>query len=452
MSASTAKADPGADPCPKSDVSAMVGIVGVIGLFTWVLICRNWAGIAEALNLPGPRQPLSGPYAALAGMVFSGAPMIAWSLLVEKVHLRPSTGIDWSRARPLSEVADISITKLAGLWATWALIGAFYCIARWYWRGNYLFAMDVIAAAAVPLFLLSIPYVLWLDRHLVNPRDGAWHFGAMLIGREPFDMAEVWHHLRAWAVKGFFCAFMISIMPGGFAGIVELDPADIWGDPVRTALLCIELLFLIDVHIAMVGYLVTMKPLDAHIRTANPYLGGWVAALICYPPFILMGGGDVLDYRQATSEWMVWMEGHTALLWVWGGLLVFLTGVYAWATVAFGIRFSNLTYRGVLTNGPYRFTRHPAYLSKNLFWWCSTLPFLVTSGSMVDMVRNTVLLALVSAVYYWRAKTEEKHLLAEDPKYREYYDWMERNALITRSLHRLGRALRPRNAAMQPAE
>ncbi|HMO68758.1 MAG TPA: LUD domain-containing protein, partial [Novosphingobium sp.] len=206
------------------------------------------------------------------------------------------------------------------------------------------------------------------------------------------------------------------------------------------------------VHIAMVGYLVTMKPLDAHIRTANPWLGGWVAALICYPPFILMGGGDVLDYRQATAEWMVWMEGHTALLWVWGMLLVFLTGVYAWATVAFGIRFSNLTYRGVLTNGPYRFTRHPAYLSKNLFWWCSTLPFLVTSGSTVDMVRNTVLLALVSAVYYWRAKTEEKHLLAEDPKYRDYYDWMERNALITRSLHRLGSALRPRNVAVQPAE
>ncbi|HMP57108.1 MAG TPA: protein-S-isoprenylcysteine methyltransferase, partial [Novosphingobium sp.] len=211
MSARPAKAD----PCPKSDVSAMVGIVGVIGLFTWVLICRNWAGIAEAFNLPGPRQPLSGPYAALMGMVFSGGPMIAWSLLVDKVHLRPSTGIDWSRARPLSEVADVSITKLAGLWATWALIGAFYCIARWYWRGNYLFAMDVIAAAAVPLFVLSIPYVLWLDRHLVNPRDGAWHFGALLIGREPFDMAEVWHHLRAWAVQGFFCAFMISIMPGG---------------------------------------------------------------------------------------------------------------------------------------------------------------------------------------------------------------------------------------------
>ena len=38
------------------------------------------------------------------------------------------------------------------------------------------------------------------------------------------------------------------------------------------------------------------------------------------------------------------------------------------------VRFSNLTYRGVLTNGPYAFTRHPAYLSKNLFWWCASMP------------------------------------------------------------------------------
>jgi protein-S-isoprenylcysteine O-methyltransferase Ste14 len=123
--------------------------------------------------------------------------------------------------------------------------------------------------------------------------------------------------------------------------------------------------------------------------------------------------------------------------------MVVLTGIYAWATFAFGLRFSNLTYRGVLTNGPYRFTRHPAYLSKNLFWWTSTLPFLVTNGSWSDAVRNTVLLGVVSGIYYWRARTEEAHLLAEDAKYREYHAWMGENALITRPLTRLVRRLFP---------
>ncbi len=438
---------------PVSDVSAGVGLSGLFGLFLWLAICRNWPTIADTFALPGPREPMAGPYAALVTLVFSGSLMVAWSLLVDKVHLRASTGIDWSKPRPISAMAEISITKLAGLWATWAIIGFCYCIARWYWRDGYLFSMEVIGAVAVPMFVLSIPYVLWLDRVLVEPRDGAWHFGAMLIGREPYDSDEIWRHLRIWAVKGFFCAFMIAILPGGFRGIVTLDLTILPQDPVRLAGSLTELLFLLDVQIGTVGYLMTLKPLDAQIRSANPYLAAWVAALMCYPPFILMGEGGPLSYHENSSDWGWWLQGHDTLLWAWGALLVMLTGVYAWATVAFGMRFSNLTYRGVLTNGPYRFTRHPAYLSKNLFWWFSTLPFFATTGALTDIVRNTVIMGLVSGVYFWRAKTEEKHLLGEDAKYREYHAWMAENALITRTFTRLGKRVRQRGVQqLQPAE
>ena len=440
------------DQRPVSDVSASVGLVGLAGLFAWIVICREWATLAEVFALPTPREPLSGPYAALMALLFAAVPMVLWSVFVDKVHRRPSTGIDWALRRPLGCTLEVSVTKLAGLWATWALIGFLYCVARWYWRGPYLFSMEVIGTAAVPLFLLSVPYVLWLDRYLVQPRDGAWHFGAMLIGREAHDREEVAHHLRAWTVKGFFSAFMISILPGGFEHVVTYDFSGFGSDPVRFAGLLIQLLFLIDVQIGTVGYLVTLKPLDAQIRTANPHLAAWLAALICYPPFILMGDGGPLDYHPATSDWAYWFEGHTALLWVWAVLLVFLTAVYAWATVAFGLRFSNLTYRGVLTNGPYRFTRHPAYLSKNLFWWCATLPFLATTGAWTDTVRNTAILAMVSGVYYWRAKTEEAHLGGADPKYRAYSAWMERNAPITRGLGRVVGGFRPRGPRLQPAE
>ncbi|MDP9415955.1 MAG: DUF1295 domain-containing protein, partial [Pseudomonadota bacterium] len=130
-----------------------------------------------------------------------------------------------------------------------------------------------------------------------------------------------------------------------------------------------------------------------------------------------------------------------------GFFLVLLTGIYAWATVAFGIRFSNLTHRGILTHGPYAWTKHPAYVSKNLFWWAATLPFLATTGNPVDMIRNTALLAIISGVYYWRARTEERHLMA-DPAYRDYADWMERNA----PLPRLMRRLRAGSAAPVPAQ
>jgi protein-S-isoprenylcysteine O-methyltransferase Ste14 len=438
---------------PASDVSPWVGLVGLATLLGWIAFARLWPALVTALELPAPAEPLSGPSSALLAMTLTGLAMAAWSILVDKVHRRASTGIDWTRPRPLSAVLEVSVTKLAGLWATWLIIAGFYALGRWYWDGQYLFAMRVLGAAALPLFALSIPYVLWLDRYLVEPRDHAWHFGAMLTGREAWDGDEVKRHWRAWIVKGFFSAFMISILPGGFAAVVEADIGAVLGDPVRFGVLLFELLFVIDVQIGTVGYLLTLRPLDAHIRSGNPFLAGWLAALICYPPFVyaFMGQGGVIQYEYQTAGWGVWFEGHPLVLWFWAGWLAFLTAMYAWATVAFGIRFSNLTYRGVLTNGPYRLTRHPAYLSKNLFWWCSAMPFLVT-GSPVEAIRNTVFLGCVSGIYYWRARTEEAHLLAEDVKYRDYHAWMARHGPITAPLRRLLAWARPRKLQVQPAE
>ena len=468
MNTASNTAEPSAtDPRPPSAVSSGVGFAGVAGLVLWVLIARNFGDIANALSIPPGLMGVdawperaSGPYAALLCIITVGMPMVLWSLLVDKVHLRKSTGINWSLGRPVADVLDTSVIKIAGLWATWALIAAAYFLFRFYWKSanwNFPFSMQMFQYALLPLVVASVPYVVWLDRYLVDPRDGSWHFGAWIAGRDDWDKEEIFHHLRAWLVKGFFLAFMISIVPGGFAFVVNVDVAEAIKQPVSLTQLLITSMFLIDVQLATVGYLLTMKPLDAHIRTANPYLGGWVAALACYPPFILLNSNQLIDYTVATSgdnSWHYWLAGHDALLYAWGAILVALTAIYAWATMAFGLRFSNLTHRGILTHGPYAFTKHPAYMSKNSFWWLAVLPFLVTNGSTVDAVRNTVMLGLVSAIYYWRARTEEKHLMA-DPDYAEYAAWMERNAPIPRffaKLRRLAGGRLRRDIQPEPAE
>ncbi|HEX8535676.1 MAG TPA: protein-S-isoprenylcysteine methyltransferase [Allosphingosinicella sp.] len=422
------------DSRPQSAVSSGVGFVGIAGLLAWAAVARSFG--------------MEGPFAALTALVACGLPMILWSLIVDKVHLSPSTGIDWATPpRPLKETLDISIAKIAGLWATWAAIGCFYCIGRWYWDGAYLFSMYVLGIASIPMLVLSVPYVLWLDRRLREPRDGAWHFGQLIAGRsDRADPKILQEHFRSWAVKGFFLAFMISIVPGNWTEAIRPQVEEFAADPVALARWLIALMFVVDVCFATVGYALTLKPLDAHIRSANPYAAGWTAALICYPPFILMSPGGPLDYHPGTGEWTKWLEGYPLALGVTGAVLVLLTGIYAWATVAFGIRFSNLTHRGILTHGPYAWSKHPAYLSKNLFWWIASTPFLATTGNPVDMVRNTALLAIVSGVYYWRARTEERHLGA-DPVYRDYAEWIERNGPIPRLLRRL----RPRPEPL-PAE
>ena len=299
------------DPRPASAVSHGVGIVGVIGLIAWTAIARYYG--------------MDGPYAALVNVLACGLPMVAWSILVDKVHRRPSTGIDWSNPKPWRETIDISLVKLVGLWATWAGIALIYATGRFYWEGNFRFAMWCLGIAAPWLFLASIPYVMWLDRRLTEPRDGAWAFGAWLTHTARPEPGAIYNHLRAWAVKAFFLAFMLAIVPGGFAEFIRTPSFGILADPVRLANWLITFMFVIDVAFATVGYVLTMRPLDAHIRSANPYA-----------PFLLMDSGGPLDYHPGTAEWTYWLQGHPLLLTMVGAVLVALTAVYAWATVAFG--------------------------------------------------------------------------------------------------------------------
>src|SRR3712207_3903604 len=241
-----------ADPRPRSAVSAGVGIAGLIGLGAWAVVARKFG--------------MAGEFAALMAVLACGVPMILWSLIVDRVHLNPSTGIDWSRPpRPFTETIDISVAKLAGLWAIWSVIGCLYCVARLYWDGAYLFAMKVIGVASIPMLVLSIPYVIWLDRRLKEPRDGAWHMGQLLVGRmEAVDRHILYDFFRAWAVKGFFLAFMISIVPGNWSFTIQAESEWILASPVNLSLWLVGAMFTVDVVVATVGYVLTMKPLDGH--------------------------------------------------------------------------------------------------------------------------------------------------------------------------------------------
>ena len=111
--------------------------------------------------------------------------------------------------------------------------------------------MYVLGYGIVPMLVLSIPYVLWLDRRLAEPRDGAWHFGQILIGRPDLaDRAELHHFFRAWAVKGFFLAFMLSIVPGNWGYTIGTASQAIVANPVQLAFWLIGAMFMIDVVFA----------------------------------------------------------------------------------------------------------------------------------------------------------------------------------------------------------
>ena len=173
-----------------------------------------------------------------------------------------------------------------------------------------------------------------------------------------------------------------------------------------------EGLFLLDVNLALLGYICCLRILDTHIRSAEPTLFGWAVALACYPPFNARLTGIYLPHDPNHQTWEHIMSGSPWLFCLVGIAILLLIWIYLYGTIAFGFRFSNLTHRGIICRGPYRWVRHPAYAAKNLSWWLISLPFLSSPAACVRLL-------LLNVLYVFRALTEEHHL-SRDPVYREY--------------------------------
>ena len=91
--------------------------------------------------------------------------------------------------------------------------------------------------------------------------------------------------------------------------------------------------------------------------------------------------------------------------------------------------FSNLSYRRLINKGVYRYTKHPAYISKNIYWWLYTLPFMGVAFVSVEWWKNVLGLTFVSLIYYGRAKSEERHLM-KFPEYRHYCNEIDKKGIF----------------------
>lgn len=172
-----------------------------------------------------------------------------------------------------------------------------------------------------------------------------------------------------------------------------------------------------DVFFFTLGYLIELPALKNEIRSVDPTFFGWAVALACYPPFngltAQVFGWHTTDFPQFDHVG-VHLAANAALL----GLMA----IYSWASLALLFKASNLTHRGIIAHGPYRYVRHPAYVCKNLAWWIGLAPGAQAAAQVSVTALLTVLGAMTawSAIYYLRAITEERHLLSVDGEYAAY--------------------------------
>ncbi|NOQ78599.1 MAG: hypothetical protein GQ546_04290, partial [Gammaproteobacteria bacterium] len=196
---------------------------------------------------------------------------------------------------------------------------------------------------------------------------------------------------------------LTQILSDSYAMFNDFQKFHIW------YLMLYHLIFYIDGGIALIGYTIASRWLNNRTKSVDMTFYGWFVVLLCYPPMNagftdqFIGYARFPTYGVVTSEWlrMVLMS-----------LILFSFSIYVWATLALGFKFSNLTNRGIISHGPYRFFRHPAYASKNVAWW-------LDNTYVLSNIWATATLLCWNVIYMLRAFTEEKHL-AKDVNYRDY--------------------------------
>lgn len=396
---------------PKSASGALTGVAGILAAVAAAYLVRGWQQPAHVRSL--------------AVLLLAAAGMVAVDLLVYRVQRDAGRGM---RAPARSADPLRVARKLVGFWLTIGIVAALYALIPEY--GNSFYAPFKAAALLVlpGLVVVSPFYIAYVDRRQDDPVDAYAQLAMLLGGTRPADWEPLATHARSWLVKAFFVPLMFVY--------VNDDLASMWSEPFLARLdfqhvysRLYDTLFLFDVLLAAIAYTLTLRVLDNQVRSVEPTLGGWIVCLICYRP-LTDAQAPYIQYELDKVYWGDVFAPHPLLYGLWGSAILALVVVYVWSTAAFGLRFSNLTNRGIITNGPYRWVKHPAYLSKNLSWWMISMPFVAGAGWLVA-VQSCLMLGAVNAIYYLRARTEERHLSA-DPAYRDYQAFIARHGLFAR--------------------
>jgi len=379
-----------------------------VGVF---LIKRFFPGIATS-------------HLALLGMLCTAVPLWLHEIIVLKVPAQPSAGL---QEMPSSPDVKRILTKLLGLWGTMSVIMALYSIIPFYRNPFFLPFFHVLKAVWPIILAFSIIYFRMIDPRQIEPHDEYWQCGCLFLRQfRHVQWIRMKEHILGWLIKGFFFPIMFGILVKNLNTIFTIWPiAWTFESLFDFALLTI---YSVDVIFGAIAYLLTFRIINSHIRSTEPTVLGFLVCLACYYPFSATFGVGLLPYDDGLT-WKHWFAFSPIFYYFYGSTILFLSSIYSLSTVALGHRASNLTYRGLVTWGPYRFCKHPAYMSKVISWWLIALPFLSVQHAPWPAVKNTAFLTAITLIYFLRAKTEENHL-TNYPEYVQYAKGINQSGLF----------------------
>jgi hypothetical protein len=358
---------------------------------------------------------------ALAVLIVTAVSFVLTALELHSQSPRltfPVTTFKSAVANAVLDWAD-NLIGIAALFAFWWLLWGEYGLP--YYRPFWQAAALVMPIVPFVLFLGTLMTALSCKKPSRRPLTAA------LNGRTtPSVRAVLPDTLLALVVRAFFLPLNFCALVHGlsqFRGRESLLLTSTWPIQQATVLAMIYVALLAAIT---PGYLFGSRLLATHVRACDRTATGWIVTLSCYAPLSAPVFDRWLNYRwpyvQGDQPWATLLTGWPAASFTLGGAIICLELVHWWGEASFGLRASNLSNRGIIDTGPYRFCKHPIYLSKCVGWALIYLPF---CGQGIEAVRSTLLFAGVCAIYVARSYTEER-LLSSDPNYVRYAIWMDK--------------------------
>ena len=414
---------------PKSSVPALSGYIAI---FFLIVGFHYWPqGLTE----------VDSNKSAIFFLCYLFILVAAYEIIFVKIYNAEDSGLNFKKRRPLTCLLENKdfLLKLVGLVVPYVVVLCGYWQFEIYRTDFYDPFYDLLKNYGFYIVLGLLIYFPVLHLYMVDPNDSYWAMGLYIcsFGKRG-DVEVVRRHALSVAIKAFFTPMMFCFFLSNWEYLngnrLILDQGF---QPIYDYLL--RYLFFIDLAVAVVGYTFTSRIVNSHVRWPETTAGGWIFCLMCYTPFWTIVGQNYINYTQGNHDWVEVFSGYDTLYMVWGYIILALMAVFSLATANFGIRFSNMTHRGIITHGLYRFTKHPAYLSKNLSWWFMSLPFIAISPYLA--FSNCVALLMANYIYYKRAKYEEA-CLSQDITYRNYMEYIAENGLFAHFFKMLGKKVK----------
>jgi len=303
----------------------------------------------------------------------------------------------------------------------------------------YCYGYAAYLLIAPLVFFIVRPRSLWASKNLIMAgylsRLARWCVRSAIREKQP----EAWrptyaekHALMFLLIKIVYGPLMINSALLSYNAFPELlDQIRLDGSPLNVCdkgyMMVFSGIFVLDSVLFTIGYHTESGLLRNKLRYAETNPLHVLVCIACYSPFNMPTGAlfgpsnhnPYILFRGDVLHPMTWILRGAGLLFLF--LLVS-------ASLSLFTKASNLTNRGIVDWGPYRYIRHPGYLGKNMFWLMTLIPAFFPNTADPQFSWPTYLAFCAATVwgfvgwgtiYFLRAVTEERFLM-RDPDYVAY--------------------------------